>query len=58
MTDQQQLFQPGCSLVDDASLEQRVEAAVGLILSEQPPLPERELLMLLAISPAKWGAES
>jgi hypothetical protein len=57
VTDQQQLFQPGCSLVDDASLGQRVEAAVGLILAEQPPLAERELLMLLAIAPAAWGAE-
>jgi hypothetical protein len=48
------LFVLGAAL-SDASLEQRAAAAVDLILAEQVPLAERELLLLLTVAPTAFG---
>jgi hypothetical protein len=47
----------GATLLD-ATLEERLAAVAAMIEAEPMTLPERELLLLLAIAPAKWGAES
>jgi hypothetical protein len=51
------LFQVGASLLD-CSLEQRISAVQVMIDAEPLTLPERELLLLLALDPRAWGAES
>jgi hypothetical protein len=52
-----QLFETGCTLAD-ATLQQRLDAVAAMIEAEPMTLAEREQLLLLALSPEAWGAES
>jgi hypothetical protein len=56
VTDQLQIFQPGCTLAD-TTLEQRLAAVIDLIAAGEVPVSEREELLMLALAPAAWGAE-